>query len=246
MLNQIQTKSIGRPFMGIGIVLFCAITRIHSQIIDPVVHTLTEEEPLIIDEDHSNVSVTWTAKNTLSLDPAWADWSDPAIYLEMRLPPRVRTSIKGTMFQAEFEKMDATWQTYFTLPLDNVTAVRSNDLSIPIPFATTINAPSPTLDNGDFTLAGAEKWNNAQKAKDYQGNGFIWKYTSVNGWTAYRGKAIEVWNSADGQGNFIELDASKGSTASSNRSKMSRLAVLFSPGWNPEEQTAKLRKTTIT
>lgn len=35
--------------------------------------------------------------------------------------------------------------------------------------------------------------------------------TTAAGWSAYRGTAIEVWTGGDGQGSFIELDASKGS-----------------------------------
>lgn len=190
--------------------LLIASSYAYSQAVDPETHILERGAPLTVNAGSRDISVTWTDENTLALDPTWADFSDPALYFLMKLPPRVRTSLDGNFLNGDFQEIDGTWQRYFSLPWDDGT-----DTSAPAAITRSrtkaATPPAPSLINGDFSAIGAGEWVNRPNNKDYLGGGFNYKLTTAAGWTAYAGNGLEVWSGGDGQGSFIELDAAKGS-----------------------------------
>jgi hypothetical protein len=72
-----------------------------------------------------------------------------------------------------------------------------------------LEAPLPTLGNGEFSVTDFSWWRDASSMSDYMGGGYKWNYGTLPGWTPYVGTKMEVWSA--GGNNFVELDATSGS-----------------------------------
>ena len=73
--------------------------------------------------------------------------------------------------------------------------------------STTAATPSTSLiQNGDFSKTNISTWIDGKKLKGYNGSGFEWAAGSVEGWSAYAGSTIEVWNTGT---RVVELNGDK-------------------------------------
>lgn len=78
--------------------------------------TLAPSTSLLISAAPFDVAVTWQPDDTLSVQPDWARLSGSLPFQNMKLPPRIRTSVEDDWLLGEFELQDGTWAALFSMP----------------------------------------------------------------------------------------------------------------------------------
>ena len=127
-------------------------------------------------------------------------------------------------------------------PISNPPAVTTSQ---PIATSTTAATPSTSLiTNGDFSKTNISTWIDGKKLKGYNGSGFEWAAGSVEGWSAYAGSTIEVWNTGT---RVVELNGDKSNYGIQQKVETAKpgayLLTWRSLGRTQEAAPAKNKKT---
>ena len=127
-------------------------------------------------------------------------------------------------------------------PISNLSAATtSQSVAASTPTAT----PSTSLiKNGDFSKTNISTWIDGKKLKGYNGSGFEWAAGSVEGWSAYAGSTIEVWNTGT---RVVELNGDKSNYGIQQKVETAKpgayLLTWQSLGRTQEAAPAKNKKT---
>jgi hypothetical protein len=127
-------------------------------------------------------------------------------------------------------------------PISNLSAAMTSQ---PVATLTTAATPSTSLiKNGDFSKTGISTWIDGKKLKGYNGSGFEWAAGSVEGWSAYAGSTIEVWNTGT---RVVELNGDKSNYGIQQKVEIAKpgayLLTWRSLGRTQEAAPAKNKKT---
>jgi hypothetical protein len=130
----------------------------------------------------------------------------------------------------------------FPGPIINLSAATASQ---PVTASTPTATPSTSLiKNGDFSKTGISTWIDGKKLKGYNGSGFEWAAGSVEGWSAYAGSTIEVWNTGT---RVVELNGDKNNYGIQQKVETAKpgayLLAWRSLGRTQEAAPAKNKKT---
>ncbi|MEN9677001.1 MAG: hypothetical protein RIS76_2897 [Verrucomicrobiota bacterium] len=127
-------------------------------------------------------------------------------------------------------------------PISNLSAATTSQ---PVAASTPTATPSTSLiQNGDFSKTNISTWIDGKKLKGYNGSGFEWAAGSVEGWSAYAGSTIEVWNTGT---RVVELNGDKSNYGIQQKVETAKpgayLLAWRSLGRTQEAAPAKNKKT---
>ena len=127
-------------------------------------------------------------------------------------------------------------------PASSLPAVTTSQ---PVAASTPTATPSTSLiTNGDFSKTNISTWIDGKKLKGYNGSGFEWAAGSVEGWSAYAGSTIEVWNTGT---RVVELNGDKSNYGIQQKVETAKpgayLLTWRSLGRTQEAAPAKNKKT---